>query len=243
MKKSHLNVHYIDDTDLNQFLNSLGSKLVVNGKRAISKAMIQRHKNDFLATADQFSCWIILREPNELSDKWIGRAGYKPKRVTCKAKSADNPNHPLGGLVVNPILCPEAFTSQSLTKARITWGKDFFKNGQYPPSYSCIEGGPLKGVVERSGAFIHADYDLMTICKANEKGEFLFTTKKELYKLFRAIKPVLSRRLGVGMIRHGTEFQFMNDVGAKEFEKVIMFGPGRRIQWSVSSMPKGEYSH
>ncbi len=54
-----------------------------------------------------------------------------------------------------------------------------------------------------------------------------------------AVKPVLSRRLGIGMIRHGTEFQFMKKVGAKEFEKVIMFGPGRRIQWSVSSMPKG----
>ena len=52
-----------------------------------------------------------------------------------------------------------------------------------------------------------------------------------------------SRKLGVGMIRHGTEFQFMKGVGAKEFEKVIMFGPGRRKQESVSSMPRGEHSH
>ncbi len=95
--------------------------------------MKQEHKNAFLATADQFSCWIILREPNELSDRWIGRAGYKPKRVTCKAKSADDPVHPLGGLVVDPKLCPDAFASQSLTTVLETWETEFLINGRYPP--------------------------------------------------------------------------------------------------------------
>ena len=157
--------------------------------------MIQEHKNAFLATADQFSCWIILREPNELSDKWIGRSGYRPKRVTCSAKTADDPDHPLRGLVVNPEICPDAFTSQSYSRALRAWQDDFLTNGRYPPYYSCIESGPEMGGVKHSGAFIHADYDLMTISKANDEGEFLFTTKKELYKLFRAVKPVLSRRL------------------------------------------------
>ena len=60
----------------------------------------------------------------------------------------------------------------------------------------------------------------MTIVKSNDQGKFLATTKKDLYKLFRAVRPGLSRRLGVGMIRHGTEFQYLK-VGAKDFERVI----------------------
>ena len=200
--------------------------------------MIQKHKSVFLETAAQFSCWIILREPNELSDKWIGTPGYKPKRVTCQAKSADNPDHPLAGLVVNPEISPEAFKRESLSMALEAWKTKFLTTGKYPPYYSCIESGPQKGAVKRSGAFIHADYDLMTIVKSNDQGDFLDTSKKDLYKLFRAVRAVLSRRLGIGMIRHGTEFQYFQ-VGAKEYERVIMFGPGRREEWSVSSMPLG----
>ena len=79
--------------------------------------MRQPHKNVFFMAAQQFTCWIGLREPNELSAKWIGKPRHEPKGESCKAKTADNATHRFGGLVVDPILCPGAFRPDTLQTA------------------------------------------------------------------------------------------------------------------------------
>ena len=41
--------------------------------------MRRDHMDVFFKVAEQFECWIGVREPNPLADKWIGKSGYVPK--------------------------------------------------------------------------------------------------------------------------------------------------------------------
>ena len=198
--------------------------------------MNERHKRVFFEVAQNFSCWIGLREPNPLADKWIGRAGYIAKPMSCKAKTADNPAHPFGGLVINPLLSPEAFTPRTLEDARETWTKKFLVNGAIPSPYKCVESGNEKGLVKLNGAGIHPDYDLMAITKSNALGEFLFTNQVEQQKLFDAILPALNRGFGAELVQHGAEFMWDKGVGARASEFVLWFGPGNRFKQTTSSM-------
>jgi hypothetical protein len=193
------------------------------------------HKNVFWKVAQSNKCWIILREPNVLSEKWIGKPGYKPKALTCKAKSADKPGHKFSGLVVDPTKCPEAFTSRNRQTAIETWKNKFLNGGRLPGNYTSTD----QGLVKHHGNAIYADFDLMSLSKSNDQGEFLFTEKKDLKKLFTVVARAINRGLGVPMIQHGPEFLFMEGVGARVSENVLFFGPGRRFTYMPSSMPVG----
>lgn len=201
--------------------------------------MRQQHKDVLFDVAQQFTCWIGLREPNELSDKWIGLAGHAPKGLDCKAKTADNPSFRFAGLVVDPILCPEAFTRDTLAAAVETWNDKFLKHGHLPPGFTCVRTGPERGVVKRNGRGIFADFDLMNIGRSNENGDHLFTTNAEEEELYKLVKPALDRGFGLPLVQHGSEFMYRKGVGAREFEYVLWFGPGRRLKRQPSSMPKG----
>jgi hypothetical protein len=201
--------------------------------------MRQQHKDVLFRVAQEFLCWIGVREPNELSDKWIGVAGYGPKGLDCKAKTADNPAFRFAGLVVDPTLCPEAFTRDTRAAAVETWNTRFLKHGRVPAGFICARTGAERGLVKRNGRAIHADFDLMTIGKSSENGEHLFTTNDEEDQLFDLVKPALDRGFGVPLVQHGSEFMYREGVGAREMEYVLWFGPGRRFKRQPSSMPKG----
>jgi hypothetical protein len=197
------------------------------------------HKEIFFQAADKFTCWIGLREPNPLADKWIGRAGYAPKMEACKAKTADNPAHRFGGLVTDPTRCPEAFRPESHKAAVETWEKKFLVHGRLPAGFTRPESGPEAGLVRYHGQAIYADFDLMAINKASAKGEFLPTTLAEQQALFAEVGPFLNAGFRAEMIQHGAEFMWDKGVGARESEFVYWFGPGRKFFVGPSSMPKG----
>jgi hypothetical protein len=199
--------------------------------------MRPEHKEAFFLAAQQFTCWIGLREPNPLADRWIGRPGYAPKPEECKAKTADNPAHRLAGLVVDPVLCPQAFKADTRQVAVEKWQKAFLTAGRLPGGFTRIEHGPDAGLVKYQGAALFADFDLMAINRSNARGEFLQTSNEEEEQLFALVQPELNRRLGAPMIQHGAEFMWDKGVGAREFEYVLWFGPGRRFNRWPSSMP------
>jgi hypothetical protein len=200
--------------------------------------MLSQHKVVFFDVAQRLTCWIGLREPNPLSDRWIGRPGGVPKGETCKAKTADNQAFRYAGLVVDPTRCPEAFKPASLAAATSTWNQ-FSRGGRLPPEFTCVEDGPEKGLVKLRGSYIFADYDLMAVNRAGEGGGFLTTSQLEQRRLFEAVKPALNRGLRVPMIQHGPEMMWQQGVGGREFEYVLWFGPGRRFNRWPSSMPRG----
>ena len=176
--------------------------------------MRRDHMDVFFKVAEQFECWIGVREPNPLADKWIGKSGYVPKGLNCKAKTSDNPAFRFAGLVVDP------------------------KDGRVPPGFACMQTGPEKGLVKFAGAAIFADYDLMAISRSNSRGERLFTDQAQQGELFAKIEPLLRQGLRVPMVQHPTEFMWDQGIGAREFEWVLWFGPGHRFNRSPSSMPK-----
>ncbi len=200
--------------------------------------MKQTHKNVFFEAADQFTCWIGLREPNALSAKWIGVPRHIPKGEECKAKTADNAAHRFGGLVVDPTTCPEAFTRTSLQSAIKTWQQKFLNAGRMPAGFTCADTGLEKGLVKYNGSAIYADFDLMAINRSNLNGDFLPTSFSEQKELFAKVEPVLNRGLGAKLIQHGAEFMWDKGLGARESEFVLWFGPARRFRQTMSSMPQ-----
>jgi hypothetical protein len=200
-------------------------------------------KHVFYEVANEFQCWIGLREPNQFSEKWIGSILHghscQPKGVSCKAKTSDNPSFRYAGLVVNPLICPEAFRRDNLESVQLKFKVDFLLGESLPPNFYCINTGEEKGLIRYYDSYLFADYDLMAVSKSNRVGERLFTSQSEEAALFRKIKPILNGKFGQPLIQHGTEFMYDKGVGAKESEQVFWFGPGKRFQVAVSSMPKG----
>lgn len=200
--------------------------------------MREDHKGSFFRAAEEFQCWIGVREPNPMAEKWIGRAGYVAKSEECKAKTADNPRFAFAGLVTDPIVRNDAFTLSGISSALESWRK-FLTLGKLPPGFSRIESGNERGLIKFRGCFIHADYDLMAINRSNSQGEWLPTSREQQKYLFDKIQPELNRGFHNELIQHGPEFDWDEGVGAKASEMVLWFGPGRRFNRWPSSMPKG----
>lgn len=196
----------------------------------------------FFRVAQQFNCWIGLREPNPLSLKWIGKAGFTAKPLSCKAKTSDNPAYQYAGLVVSPGMCPQAFTVQTLRSAIDTWNQQFVVGGRLPPGYQVEEKGQEAGLVKLYGKLIHADFDLMAIANAGTDGGIAFTSPEEQVVLFDKVKPALNNGFGTWLVMHGAEFMW-HKVGARAFEYVLWYGPNRGFQRSPSSMPAAPNYH
>ncbi len=196
--------------------------------------MKREHHRIFLEAAQRYNCWIGLREPNPLADKWIGRAGYIPKSDKVKAKTADQSDHPLAGLVVDPTLCPKAFSAASRERAKANWNP-----AGLPSGAQVVQDGPQKGLVLLDGKGIYADFDLMCLVKADERGEMAYTTGSEAMALHARVALFINTRMRVKMIQHGPEFDpDFHDVGAKENELVLYYGPGGKSRAGYSSMSK-----
>ena len=196
------------------------------------------HEQVFFDVADQLTCWIGVREPNPLSDRWIDWPGGVPKPLECRAKTADNPLFRFSGLVVDPTLCPEGF--KDVGAATATWNNNFLQAGHLPPAFTCCEHEPERGLVRLWGSLLFADFDLMAICRATENGDFLFTSHAEQSELFegdQGVQATVNEGLGVPMIQHGAEMMYDEGVGGRELEDVLWFGPGRRFNRWPSSMP------
>ena len=195
--------------------------------------MKREHHKVFLEAAQRFNCWIGLREPNPLADKWIGRSGYMPKCDKVKAKTADQWDHPLSGLVVDPTLCPEAFSEGSRKRAAENW--------KLPSGARVVQDGAQKGLVLLDSKGIYADFDLMCLVKADERGEMVYTTGSEAMALHARVALFINNRLPAKMIQHGPEFDpGFDGVGAKESELVLYYGPGNKSRAGHSSMPQGQ---
>jgi hypothetical protein len=193
--------------------------------------MLNQHKKIFFDAAERYQCIIGLREPNELADKWIGKPMYTPKGEYIKAKTADNSGHRFGGLVVNPFVCPEAFKDPA--KAKRKWS-DFAVRTQISTSPGGWFYVDKDGLLREHGEAIHADFDLMYICKAGKSGELQFTTREESRALFRPVQTFINMQIGSPMIQHGPEFDWDEGIGAKEEEWILSFGPSRKFNQQMS---------
>jgi len=152
---------------------------------AVLDYMPARHVEGFKRAAARFQVWILVRRGNPKSLPWIGKPGYIPKLLDCKAKTAENDVNGPGstaGLVASPILLPTAFGPKKLAKALVEWekfaphlyafsprtshaddkaGKHYtIQMDRTHKHYGCVM---YKPVFRSLGEYIHADYDLYAV--------------------------------------------------------------------------------
>jgi hypothetical protein len=190
--------------------------------------MRTQDKIAFLEAARKFQAWILVRRTNRASLDYIGRSGYTPKRIDCKAKTADLdvPPFKLAGLVIDPTIHPRAFKADRKAKADQAWADmkslvgTVYKIDLNPQSrhYGCLM---------LNGAYIHGDYDLYDVIEvARPRGNLALVETLHGQPHFRGykVKPVLeyiNSRIGSPMIRHGGEAQYKDH----SEQSIDVFGP------------------
>lgn len=151
----------------------------------------------FREAAKRFRVWIIVRASNPAAKRYIGVNGYLPKRLDCKAKTADHDvtlpgasgKKKTAGLVVNPTIEGMQSAFEELERARGAWNE--FQNRCYIPkagvpplpyfpdgklySVQMNPSHPHYGCVTFSSwsntanaCYIHSDYDLYGIVREDD---------------------------------------------------------------------------
>ena len=195
--------------------------------------MRPQDKTVFSQAAHEFDCWILVRQTNAESLKYVGLGGYVPKPIECKAKTASNKNHPLVGLVVDPHLVPHAVAPEKKQKALEAW-EGFEKILKTNKAYSVVTAPHDRhyGAVTLHGKYIHGDYDLKDVILAGQMHrnlaavETLHDQPHMRGPLILKVQKWINSRLGSEMVQHGGEAQY---TGHSD-EPIDLFGPAGEIK-------------
>lgn len=159
----------------------------------------------FALAALTYKVYILVRRTNPDSLQYIGRPGFIPKHIDCKAKTADSnvvlhgKLQEIAGLVVDPnIVGAAAYKPGKHGKALDAWHK--FQSHLAPPGRTPVTNAQRYGVQDdssqpRYGAvvtwrnnyripsmrvFIHGDYDLFSIVPTDDRASNLFVQESLL---------------------------------------------------------------
>jgi hypothetical protein len=180
--------------------------------------------------AQENNRWIGVRYTNPESMQYIGQEGFSPKRIDCKAKTADMPGHSQAGLVADPYFHADAFQDPAAAQQR--WDE---MNKKLPEGYEVDEDehSPRFRCLRYQGNYIHADYDLYDIVDPeNPRANLSLATKMHGQPHYQtrnlpAVGNSINERIGTPMIKHGGEYQLQDHTN----QSVMFFGPqGERLQ-------------
>lgn len=175
---------------------------------SVSNYMRPNDVTAFLETAARFHAWILLRASNPAAKQYIGVAGFLPKRLDCKAKTAKrNATLPgkLGekktaGLVVDPTIQGMSSAFDGMAKVLKAWNDfrdkcyipkpdkpvTYFPDGKFysvqmDPSherYGCV----LFSLSSQrlSASYLHSDYDLFGIVSEKDPAANVRVEEKRL---------------------------------------------------------------
>jgi hypothetical protein len=163
----------------------------------------------FATAAILYKVYIAVRRTNKEALQYIGKTGYIPKMLDCKAKTADynvlveGKERKTAGLVVDPnVVGAGAYRSGKHAKAMAEWekfrphlGPEVGANGQ-PPWYLPADrmyrvqtdresdhyGCVMhcKGGLRTAGHYVHGDYDLYAIVPVTDKGSNVFVEETRM---------------------------------------------------------------
>lgn len=146
--------------------------------------MRTRDEQIFLKAAAKFNAWILVREDNEFSLPYVGKASYQPKPIACKPKTANNlvVEKKIAGLVADPFRWPQAFKGEKLAKAQSEWiqFRNLHQLGHFKrtPDGHVFDGrnhsalgfgidtsprSQHEGCLTFEGKYLYGDYDLFDI--------------------------------------------------------------------------------
>lgn len=175
--------------------------------------------------------WILVRRTNPASLKYIGRPGYSPKPLDCKPKTADQDvaGSQLAGLVVDPILRPQAFSPGKLPDAQDKWRQysaAMLASGRYSVDKQDPQS-PTYGLLRLGRDALHGDYDLYDIIDPSQAQRNLAAVETMLGQphrrgpFFLSVQQFVNSRIRVGMLQHGGEMQFADHTE----QSIDAFGP------------------
>ncbi len=196
--------------------------------------MYKDHERIFSQAAVQTGYWIFVRLTNKESIRYMNLPGYVPKRIDCKAKTADKNSTrgiwQLAGLVVDHRLHFDVYDADKINDAATAW-RDFETHVLSRPGTSYSVDGNIKsrhyGCVMLSGKYIYSDYDLWDIIDpANPRRNF--GVVEELHgqthirnPLQRAVEERLAGTAVADLVQHSGEMQFK----APTDQPIDAFGP------------------
>ncbi|HTZ58670.1 MAG TPA: hypothetical protein VMB49_11255 [Acidobacteriaceae bacterium] len=213
----------------------------------------------FFDAAKNFNVWLVLRQTNRESLKYIGLSRYFPKPITCKAKTADYDPAPgtaatrirytTAGLVVDPTVHRNVFSGgKTATQVVALWTnfKSEYLNSK-GSDYSIDRDAASVhfGCVQYKGRYLHSDYDLYDIIVVgHERANLALVGERDGAPDFRpprlaALERFINSRIGSQMIQHGGQFQFSEHTN----DTVEVFGPkgesfvGPAAPWYAKHFP------
>ena len=189
----------------------------------------------FSQAAVNLRLWIFVRLTNKESRQYMNLSGYVPKRIDCKAKTADfdDGNKKLAGLVVDFRIHPGVFKPGK--DAEKSW-KDFqiASRPGTPGSPYQVDTNPQSkhyGCVTLNGKYIYSDYDLWDIVDPAAPRRN-FGIVEELHgqihirsNLQRRVEDWINPRLSAPMIQHSGEMQFKMPTD----QPIDAFGPNGEV--------------
>jgi hypothetical protein len=186
----------------------------------------------FEDAARTIGVWILVRRTKPAALAYIGLAGYAPKPIHCKAKTADSDlaPHKLAGLVTSPKVHPEAFNAAKRAHTLQLW-TDFEREHLHPGSPFALDMNlPSRhyGCVKLNGKYIHADYDLYDIILPDQAFRNLAAVEQLLGQAHRRgpkffeVQSFINGRIGAEMIQHGGSAQYEDHSD----QSIDLFGPG-----------------
>ncbi|WP_031500688.1 hypothetical protein [Bryobacter aggregatus] len=212
------------------------------------------HERVFCEAASHFQVFILVRAANPKAFRFYQQAGYYPKRLDVKAKTAkeDQGNYVLGGLVVNPHIHPGAFGGREMRGVLKNWEQSL--NAIYIPSAGekrvYLPAGKSYAVemdrnhrhygvlyYSKSGLltqklYVCGDYDLYGLISARNPQVHHFVIEKMLGNShvrspeLRDVQFYLTRHLGQPLIQHGAQESYLEH----QDEPVLVFEPGGAIR-------------
>lgn len=207
--------------------------------------------------------WIVARKTNEHAHSFIGKPGYVPKGVSCKAKTAKDDCQALvdgtprwirsGGLVASPRLLPSAFAPGSLQGVLHVW-HDFERRHLVPndPEEYRLDTRPGSrhyGCLLKGTSWIHSDLDLFDVIKPasalstapnNERirSEQLQGQTNLYTEYARIAGNKINLLMGAPVVQHGAQAQF----GDFDSEALDVFAPdGRMFELRNRMFARGWY--
>lgn len=169
----------------------------------------------FAQVAKDEKVWILVRATNVHSLRYIGKAGFLPKPVDCKAKTADQ-GGAKAGLVVSPCVDEGAFSRDRLKKAKEAWTEFGGANGVSLPSGYSVEmtPGPMFGCLKYSECFLHGDYDLYDVIDPKDPlGSVRFIKLVQGKEVSYSpeslrVQRALNAKFPARMVQHGDQLSF-----------------------------------
>ena len=200
--------------------------------------MFKDHEKIFSQVAVQTGYWIFVRLTNKESVRYMNLGGYVPKRIDCKAKTADTNSikgpWQLAGLVVDNRIHPDVYKPDKMTAARRSW-EDFESHVLNRPGtpYS-VDGNKQSrhyGCVTLNGKYVYSDYDLWDIIDPANPRPNLGVVEEvhgQLHirnRLQRTVEDALERTPLAQMVQHSGEMQY----AVPTDQPIDAFGPNGEV--------------